>query len=116
MKKLIKPRSPSPAAGQGICNQFSQTGSCTFGSNCKFRHVSAAPAPAGNKDQGETQGQGQGLVLTVSGGARAPEQGGRSDSRSHLRSTQVEAQSGEGLSLAILEDGGEDLCLATAEQ
>ena len=53
MKRLIKPRSPSPAAGQCICNQFSQTGSCTFGSNCKFKHVSAAPAPAGNKDKGK---------------------------------------------------------------
>ena len=53
LKRLIKPRSPSPAAGQGICNQFSQTGTCIFGSNCKFKHVTAMPAPAGNKDKGK---------------------------------------------------------------
>ena len=53
MRRFTKPRSPSPAAGQGICNQFSQTGSCTFGSNFKFKHVTAAPAPAGDKDKGK---------------------------------------------------------------
>ena len=53
LKRLIKPRSPSPVAGQGICNQFSQTGTCTCGSNCKFKHVTAMPAPEGNKDKGK---------------------------------------------------------------
>ena len=53
LKKIIKPRSPSPVAGQGICNQFSQTGTCTFGEKCKFKHVSAMPAPAHNKDKGK---------------------------------------------------------------
>ena len=43
-------RSPSPAKAQLACRQFAETGTCTFGAQCKYSHEPGAslPKPKGN--------------------------------------------------------------------
>ena len=52
-------RSPSPTGAKATCRQFAETGSCTFGENCRYSHETAMPAPKakgkgrGKKPKGE---------------------------------------------------------------